>query len=178
MSIPNSITFTRIFLIPFAILALFIDFAYHYEAALIIYVLASSSDFIDGYLARKLKQETHMGILLDPMADKLLHILLLFSLAYLGIFQLWIVMLLIAREIIVDTFLSFASSKKVFLKPPFFAKFKSFFIDIAVILGELFLITQIETLKIVAFVFLIVSLILGSYGGGPYLKMLRNNFKQ
>lgn len=168
MTIPNYISFFRIFLVPFAIGALFFQFPYHYHIAVVIYIIAASSDLLDGYLARKLKQESKMGILLDPIADKLLHILLMICLLTLEVFPLWIVMLLIARELIVDTSLKYATIEKLFIKPPFYAKCKSFFIDIAIVSGELFLITNNHALLTVAHVNLIIALLIGVIGGRPF----------
>lgn len=170
MTVPNYISFFRIFLVPFAIGALFFEFPYHYHVAIIIYAVAASSDLIDGYLARKLKQESKMGILLDPIADKLLHVLVMISLVTIEVFPLWIVMLLIARELIVDTSLKYATIEKLFIKPPFYAKFKSFFIDIAILCGELFLILHIPVFQTIAFISLIVALVLGVMGGQSFWK--------
>ncbi|MBA4336772.1 CDP-diacylglycerol--glycerol-3-phosphate 3-phosphatidyltransferase [bacterium] len=185
MTIPNIITLIRIFLVPFAILSLFIDFPYHLHIALVIYLVASSSDFLDGFMARKLKQETNVGILLDPMADKLLHILLLVSLVVLNVFPLWIVMLLIARELVVDTFLNFASSHGGLTKSIFATKFKSFFIDVAVILGELGLIVNegyyvfgitYNSFKTIAYILLIIAFFLGVVGGKTYFTVIKKDF--
>ncbi|MBD3156913.1 hypothetical protein GF369_03730 [Candidatus Peregrinibacteria bacterium] len=170
MTLPNYISFFRIFLVPFAIGALFFEFPYHYHVAIVIYAIAAASDLVDGYLARTLKQESKMGILLDPIADKLLHVLVMIALATLEVFPLWIVMVLIARELIVDTSLKYATIEKLFIKPPFYAKFKSFFIDIAILCGELFLIMGITVFQTIAFVNLLVALILGVMGGRSFWK--------
>ncbi len=170
MTIPNYISFFRIFLVPFAIATLFIQFPYHYHVAVALYIVAASSDSLDGYLARKLNQESKMGILLDPIADKLLHVLLMISLVILEAFPLWIVMLLVARELIVDTSLKYATIEKLFIKPPYYAKFKSFFIDIAIVLGELFLLTNNDVFSTIALANLIIALVLGVMGGQSFWK--------
>ncbi len=73
LTIPNIITLSRIVLIPVFVLAFIIpDYPYQHIVLVSIFFLASISDWIDGYLARKLKQESAFGAFLDPVADKLM----------------------------------------------------------------------------------------------------------
>jgi cardiolipin synthase len=66
---PNQLTLLRLLFIPFIVITILDD---HYRWALALFVLAGLSDFLDGMLARALKQKTALGMLLDPIADKLL----------------------------------------------------------------------------------------------------------
>ena len=72
MNIPNSITVTRIALIPVMVLVFYWPFENHKLVAACIFGLAAITDWVDGYLARKLAQMTEFGAFLDPVADKLM----------------------------------------------------------------------------------------------------------
>ena len=72
MNIPNILTLTRVALIPVFILLYYLPFHWSYLAAAVIFTLASITDWLDGYLARKWEQSTPFGAFLDPVADKLM----------------------------------------------------------------------------------------------------------
>ncbi|MDB9776816.1 CDP-diacylglycerol--glycerol-3-phosphate 3-phosphatidyltransferase, partial [Alphaproteobacteria bacterium] len=72
LTIPNIITFIRIILIPLILYLLFSDDPKIVLLAFFLFIVSSISDFFDGYLARLLNQTSKLGILLDPIADKLL----------------------------------------------------------------------------------------------------------
>lgn len=72
MNIPNIITASRISLIPIFVLVFYLPWQFHYLASAIIFGIAAITDWLDGYLARKLKQTSSLGEFLDPVADKLL----------------------------------------------------------------------------------------------------------
>lgn len=71
-TLPNSLTLTRVALIPVFIIVFYLPWSWGQSAAAAIFVLASITDWLDGYLARKLKQTSSFGAFLDPVADKLL----------------------------------------------------------------------------------------------------------
>src|SRR3990167_3751708 len=72
MKIPNLVTLSRIFLIPIFILVFYLPFSWSHLASAIIFALAALTDWLDGYLARRLSQTSAFGAFLDPVADKLL----------------------------------------------------------------------------------------------------------
>ena len=72
MNIPNVLTLMRVALIPVFILLFCLPFSWSYWAASAIFAFASFTDWLDGYLARRLNQSTPFGAFLDPVADKLL----------------------------------------------------------------------------------------------------------
>lgn len=72
MSIPNILTLMRIGLIPVFVLAFYLPFAWSHVATALIFALAAATDWLDGYLARKLGQTSALGAFLDPVADKLM----------------------------------------------------------------------------------------------------------
>ncbi|KTD16712.1 CDP-diacylglycerol--glycerol-3-phosphate 3-phosphatidyltransferase [Legionella jordanis] len=71
-SLPNLLTLLRIVLIPIFIIAFYLPFEWGHAVAAAIFALASFTDWLDGYLARRLKQMSPFGAFLDPVADKLL----------------------------------------------------------------------------------------------------------
>ncbi|CAD5109457.1 CDP-diacylglycerol--glycerol-3-phosphate 3-phosphatidyltransferase [Zestomonas carbonaria] len=72
MNIPNLITVLRVLLIPIFILLFYLPFTWSYLAASAVFALAAVTDWLDGYLARRLEQSTPFGAFLDPVADKLM----------------------------------------------------------------------------------------------------------
>lgn len=72
LNIPNSITLLRIVLIPIFIICFYLEASWSNVAATFIFWLAAVTDFLDGYLARKLNQFSAFGAFLDPVADKLI----------------------------------------------------------------------------------------------------------
>ncbi|MEK3645198.1 CDP-diacylglycerol--glycerol-3-phosphate 3-phosphatidyltransferase [Aeribacillus sp. FSL M8-0235] len=110
MNLPNRITVSRIMLIPIFMIVMLGDFNWgnwsvgeevipvkHVVGALI-FILASTTDWIDGYYARKLGLVTNLGKFLDPLADKLLVSSALIILVEIGAAPSWIVILIISRE--------------------------------------------------------------------------------
>ena len=83
MNLPNKLTLLRLILIPFFIAAFYLGFfAGHYFVALGIFVVASLTDFLDGYIARKYNMITDFGKLADPVADKLMQFAMLIALTF------------------------------------------------------------------------------------------------
>ncbi len=72
MNIPNTLTLFRILLIPVFVVVFYLPFDWSYLASACIFMLASITDWLDGYFARKLDQSTPFGAFLDPVADKLM----------------------------------------------------------------------------------------------------------
>ncbi len=104
MNVPNYVTFSRILLTPVVVLVYYSSLQWHYLAAAAIFTLASLTDWLDGYLARKLNQSSNFGAFIDPVADKLLVVVVLVLLAS-SYSSPWFVMptaIIIAREILVS----------------------------------------------------------------------------
>ena len=72
MNIPNLITVLRVLLIPIFILLFYLPYSWSYMAASTVFAVAAATDWLDGYLARRLEQSTPFGAFLDPVADKLM----------------------------------------------------------------------------------------------------------
>jgi CDP-diacylglycerol---glycerol-3-phosphate 3-phosphatidyltransferase len=110
MNLPNKITVSRILLIPLFLIVMIVPFSWgdisllgttmpvtHFVGALI-YIFASVTDWVDGYIARKYNLVTNLGKFLDPLADKLLVSSALIVLVELGYAPAWIVIIIISRE--------------------------------------------------------------------------------
>ena len=107
MNLPNSLTLLRIFFVPVLIVILLtrsptvgmFGFTIHFEVwGVLILLLAAATDWADGYLARRRKQVTTLGILLDPIADKLLISAAFIALVDMHLVKAWMVVIIIGRE--------------------------------------------------------------------------------
>lgn len=99
MTLPNWITFSRLLGIPFILYGLQNPTPQSRWICLIIFLLAAGTDWLDGYLARKLNQVSDLGKFLDPLVDKLLVLAPLLALIELGQIPAWGVFLILAREL-------------------------------------------------------------------------------
>jgi CDP-diacylglycerol--glycerol-3-phosphate 3-phosphatidyltransferase len=146
MNLPNSLSLTRIFLVPLLVVVLLTEF----EGRLIlgipkeyvgaaIFALASVTDWLDGYLARRRKQVTAFGQVLDPLADKLLISAALISLVQLGLAEAWMVAIIIGREFAVTWLRSLTYTRGVAMPASQLGKIKmaaQVVAILALILGE------------------------------------------
>ncbi len=130
VNLPNSITLTRIFSIPLLIWLLSSHFrAFDGEQELLasaLFIAASITDGIDGYLARRRGQITTMGMLLDPLADKLLIAAAFIALVQFnpGLVPAWVAVVIIAREFLVSGLRSIAASEGFTIEASDLGKFK------------------------------------------------------
>jgi cardiolipin synthase len=95
-TIPNVLSMLRLALVPVFLVLIVVG---AYVAALVVLVVASLTDLLDGYLARRLRQVTRLGQLLDPAADRLYIFAALVGLAANGLVPWWIVVLIVARDV-------------------------------------------------------------------------------
>src|SRR6187397_3200626 len=120
MNLPNSLTVTRIFLVPLLVVVLLTEFEGRRVLGVPkdvvgagIFALASLTDWLDGYLARRRRQVTWFGQMLDPIADKLLTSAAFISLVQLGLAPAWMVALIIGREFAITGLRSLAYTKGI-----------------------------------------------------------------
>ncbi len=136
-NLPNLLTLIRIFLVPLLVAALVQqNFRLHWGDtvllgndffALTVFIAAASTDLLDGYLARRWKQVTTVGTLLDPVADKLLISAALISLVEIRLLPGWMVILIISREFAVSGLRSIASAEGYPIKAGELGKSKMLF---------------------------------------------------
>ncbi|REF84736.1 CDP-diacylglycerol--glycerol-3-phosphate 3-phosphatidyltransferase/cardiolipin synthase [Methylovirgula ligni] len=128
-NLPNLLTYGRVAAVPVVVGCLFWpEVAAARWAALAIFVLAGISDFLDGYLARALAQQSSLGRMLDPIADKLLVSAVLLMLAAdhtIASFSLWAAIIILCREILVSGLREFLAELKVSLPVSRVAKWKT-----------------------------------------------------
>ena len=106
MNLPNKLTVVRMVLVPFFVAALLLSKTNDSLkwVALALFVIASLTDFADGYSARKYNLITNFGKFMDPLADKILTISGMICLIELGRIPSWIVVIIVAREFIISGF--------------------------------------------------------------------------
>lgn len=127
-SIPNLITMSRILVIPIVMGLFYIEQPWVMWAILALYVYASLTDFLDGYLARKWKVVSDLGRFLDPIADKLLVtalFVLLVANGQISEFNVVAVVLILLREVFVSGLREFMGPKKVVIHVTKLAKWKT-----------------------------------------------------
>lgn len=110
MTLAMKLTWLRIILIVPGVTALFFGWSW---AALAIFVVASATDWFDGRIARKTKTTSELGAFLDPLADKLLVYLYFGLLQSAGAYSVMLFLTMLARDMITDSFRSFAASRKI-----------------------------------------------------------------
>jgi CDP-diacylglycerol--glycerol-3-phosphate 3-phosphatidyltransferase len=113
INLPNALTLTRIFLVPFLVVVLLTKFDGRETVGLLIFLTAVATDFLDGWLARRRGEITTLGTLLDPIADKLLISAAFISLVELQLAPAWMVVVVIGREFAVSGLRSIASARGV-----------------------------------------------------------------
>lgn len=157
MNLPNKLTIFRVILIPFFIVFLLVPITPADEwIALVIFIIASLTDLLDGKIARKYNLVTNFGKFMDPLADKLLVCSALICLIELDRLPSWMVIVIIAREFIISGFRLVASDNGVVIAASYFGKFKTTFQMIAVCL----LIVDIPVLRPVTTAVLWIAVIL------------------
>ena len=177
MNIPNRLTILRLILIPIFVAVFYVTaIPYNYLIATIIFCLASLTDFLDGYIARKYNLVTNLGKFLDPIADKVLvataFIIMLLPFdgesAILPFYGAICVAVILARELIVSGFRMVAASKGAVLAADWSGKVKTFCQDVCIIvllLGAQFMPGLYSVVNIVGLALLGVSTLLTIYSG-------------
>lgn len=145
MTLATTITFLRIILVPVFMALLLVEMPYGSYFAAAVFTLAAATDGLDGYVARSRNEVTKLGIMIDPLADKLLVSSALVSLVQLGRISAWIAMLIIGREFAVTGLRAMAASSGVMVPASIWGKIKTFAQIVAVVAsiikipGDLFL---------------------------------------
>ena len=127
MNLPNKLTLLRVCMIPFFVLFMLTDLGGEAGKwiALTIFILASMTDWLDGYLARKNNLVTNFGKFMDPLADKLLVCSAMICLVEMGKLAAWMVIIIISREFIISGFRLIASDNGVVIAASYWGKFKT-----------------------------------------------------
>lgn len=126
LNLPNRLTLVRIFLVPFIIVFLIAGEKVPNYTAAAIFFAAVFTDWLDGRIARSTRQVTTLGMLLDPIADKLLISTALISLVQVGRAPAWMVVLIVGRELAITGLRTIAASQSTIIHSSDFGKYKMF----------------------------------------------------
>lgn len=139
LNLPNKLTLARLLLCAVFTFLLALETSWSGMASFAVFVLASLTDWLDGYLARKWNQITDMGKLLDPLADKILISAAFIGMAAKDIVPFWIVVFIIAREFLITGLRTLAASKGVILAAEKMGKHKTISQMVTALLALLYL---------------------------------------
>ena len=129
MNLPNKLTILRTLMIPVFLFFLLTDCAGDYSKwiAVVVFILASLTDFLDGHIARKYNLVTNFGKFMDPLADKLLVCSAMIALVGMHRLSSIVAIIIIAREFIISGFRLIASDNGVVIAASYWGKFKTTF---------------------------------------------------
>lgn len=176
MTLPNKITLFRFVLAAGAVSLLLLESVPNRFAwTLALFVLASFSDYIDGILARRMRATSELGAFMDPLADKMLILLVFAVLLAMGLYPLWLFLFILARDLLNDSYRNFAASQRVILGTNSSGKVKTMLQMISIILALLVLVQWHEAPAIfsgefsmvlleIANVFMFLALVVGLAG--------------
>ncbi len=125
MNLPNRLTVGRLFLTMFFVVALGTAFAYHFTLALVLFVVAGITDFVDGEIARRYGMVTDFGKLMDPLIDKVMTAAAFVGLVPLGAIPAWVAIAVISREFLITGLRLLATSKGRVLAADPIGKYKT-----------------------------------------------------
>jgi CDP-diacylglycerol--glycerol-3-phosphate 3-phosphatidyltransferase len=125
MNTANKLTMLRVIMIPLFLVALYLQFSAHMLVALGIFILASVTDFVDGYVARHYNQITDFGKFMDPLADKLLVTSAMLWFVEVGQMPAWALLIVIAREFAVSGLRMVAAPKGLVIAAAWSGKIKT-----------------------------------------------------
>jgi len=170
LTLPNGVSIIRVIAIPIILILLFFPERIFQWITAFLFLSVSLTDMLDGYLARRRKLVTTLGKFLDPLADKLLVVTTLIALMELRGIPLWMVLIIVGREIAVTGLRGIAASQEIILSASLLGKYKTTF-EVAAIF---FLILNGKILSIplhpVGMGLLWIALILSVISGIDYFK--------
>jgi len=153
MTLPTKLTLLRIVL-TFAIMgALLLPGAAGRGLALALFLVAGLTDWLDGYLARRFQQISPLGILLDPLADKILVIGLLLAFVQMGLIRPWMVLVIAMREFLITGVRMYAAGRQLIIPAAREGKHKtvSQLFTLTLVLGLLFVRELIDPARLIRF---------------------------
>ena len=167
-NLPNTITLLRIGMVPFLFVLLSSPGEFWSLILAILFIIASITDFFDGYFARKYNLITTMGKFLDPIADKLIVNTAMILMIPIGRIPAWIVAITIIRDLIVDVIRSIASSEGNYIQASSLGKQKTLAQNIAVTALMINYSIFGVDVHFVGMIILYVALLLTIYSGVDY----------
>ena len=177
--IPNILTIGRIIIVPFFVLAFYLPGFYGDLTACVLFVIASFTDFLDGMLARMMGEESKLGELLDPIADKIIVATALILLVMSGTirhYEVIAAIIILTREILISGLREFLARGQIKLPVTNLAKLKTFLQMVAIALlltgetGNRILNFQDYNSQTIGIILLWLSAFLTLYTGYEYLR--------
>jgi len=177
--IPNILTIGRIIIVPFFVLAFYLPGFYGDLTACVLFVIASFTDFLDGMLARMMGEESKLGELLDPIADKIIVATALILLVMSGTirhYEVIAAITILTREILISGLREFLARGRIKLPVTNLAKLKTFLQMVAISLlltgetGNKILNFQDYNAQTIGIILLWLSAFLTLYTGYEYLR--------
>jgi CDP-diacylglycerol---glycerol-3-phosphate 3-phosphatidyltransferase len=124
-TLPNRLSIIRILFVPLIIIFISTEEEELIFAACLLFIIAGITDGLDGYIARKMSLKTKLGLYLDPIADKFLVVSVLITLSYYRLVPLWITLILVGRELLINGLRSFYAAEGIAIYPSFSGKLKT-----------------------------------------------------
>lgn len=126
MVLPNQLTVLRIILTPVFLFLFISDDPLMKQLSMAVFIIAAITDWYDGWLARKFNYITNWGKFMDPLADKILTSTAFFAFVYLGVLQMWMVIVIVFRDFMVTFLRLYADTKGESMTTSYMAKWKTF----------------------------------------------------
>lgn len=174
LNLPNQLTLFRVILVPVFLVVIFFDASWSNKLATFIFFIASVTDFVDGYIARKYELVTSFGKILDPIADKILVAAAMIALIQLERLSGIVVIILLSREFAVGALRDYASSEGIVIPAGWSGKIKTTVQMFAI--GFLVYHNDLPPLPVatIGTILIYVSVVISLYSGIEYY---RNFFK-
>lgn len=165
MNTPNKLTLMRTLMVPIFVLCMYLDFNNSRIVATLIFAIASFTDFLDGYLARRDNLVTNFGKFADPLADKILVCSAMIMLVSTGEMPAWAVIIIIAREFTITGFRIIAASENITIAASPLGKFKT----VTQLISNILLLTGIEKFRPIGMSIFYLAVVFTVISGADYL---------
>ncbi|MDU6783027.1 MAG: CDP-diacylglycerol--glycerol-3-phosphate 3-phosphatidyltransferase [Peptoniphilus harei] len=165
MNTPNKLTLMRTLMVPIFVLCMYLDFNNSRIVATIIFAIASFTDFLDGYLARRDNLVTNFGKFADPLADKILVCSAMIMLVSSGEMPAWAVIIIIAREFTITGFRIIAASENITIAASPLGKFKT----VTQLISNILLLTGLSNLRPIGMGIFYLAVVFTVISGADYL---------
>ncbi|MBI2558965.1 CDP-diacylglycerol--glycerol-3-phosphate 3-phosphatidyltransferase [Candidatus Woesearchaeota archaeon] len=139
MKLSNLLTLLRLLLVPVIAFLLYSKNAGYILLSILFFIIAVTTDWVDGFIARKRKQKSAFGTFFDPLVDKILILSMFFIFADLSLVPLWIVLLLLFRELLVSGVRQYCSDHKHVVGSNWMGKSKFLMQSLVILYTQIFL---------------------------------------
>jgi cardiolipin synthase len=170
LRLPNLISLTRLMAAPFIGWLLY---AGRFREALFVLLAAGVTDWLDGYAARKLHQSNHLGIILDPLADKVLLVVVFVCLGLLSLIPMWLFVIVVVRDVVIVTgalLLRLLRNRREFV-PSTMGKVSTFFQIVLALLAVVYAAFPYEVIQWLKVTGVILTAIFTLLSGIAYIRL-------